>query len=378
MKKYFVGALFVAAIGGCSSAPVREPPTELVDFKPTAEVKEVWSTDIGAKTKDAVALTPAISDKVIYTVDRKGQVRAWAIDSGKRLWETDLNTVVTSGVGVGQGLVLVGTRRGQVIALAQATGKQLWNAPVSSEVLAPPIVSNDVVVAQTGDGKLFGFAVADGKRQWLDERSEPALSLRGTDTPAISGDSVVAGFANGKLVALQLRDGHPLWEAAVSQPRGRNEIERLVDVDAPPLVFADAIYAASYQGKLTAINPHNGAIGWSRDVSTYTGLASDGKNIYLTDDVGRVLAFDRVSGASVWKQEALRGRELNMPAVYHGFIIVADFEGYVHWLAADDGHFVARHRISHEPIRGPAVTDGETLFVADQSGMLAALRSQTN
>jgi outer membrane protein assembly factor BamB len=224
------------------------------------------------------------------------------------------------------------------------------------------------------DGRLFGLAAADGKRLWVYERSEPALSLRGTDTPVMVADAVVAGFASGKVVALRLKDGGAMWEATVSQPRGRNEIERLVDVDVPPLVFGDAVYAASYQGKLAALNPRTGAVLWSRDVSTYSGLTSDGNNLYLTDDKSNVLAFDRRTGASLWKQEGLRGRRLNGPVVYGDAVVVADAEGYVHWLARDDGRFVARYSLGGGPIRAPAIVGGDTLFVSNASGTLAALQ----
>jgi outer membrane protein assembly factor BamB len=271
-------------------------------------------------------------------------------------------------------VAVVGSRDGQVIALARDTGERLWTASVSSEVLAPPAVGDAIVVVQSVDGRLFGLSIADGKRVWLYERAEPALSLRGTDPPVLITDAVLAGFASGRLAAVRLEDGRPLWETTVAQPRGRNEIERLVDVDVSPLVFSDAIYAASYQGKLVAINPSNGNIQWSRDVSTHSGMVSDGTNLYLSDDRGYVLAFDRRTGASVWKQEALRVRSLNAPVMYADAVVVADYEGYVHWLAREDGRFIARYQIGSSPVRAPGVVAGDTLFVAGISGTLSALR----
>lgn len=363
------------ALVACASRAVREPPAALVEFQPTYEVKQVWSADVGASAKKSyLRLAPNVSEGTVYAADPKGKVTAFAADSGRKKWVADVSAPVGGAVGVGDNLVLVGTRRGQVIALARESGEKLWTAAVSSEVLAPPVAGEGVVVVQCVDGRLFGFGVADGKRLWVYERTEPALSLRGTDTPVIVADAVIAGFASGKLVALRLRDGTAMWEATVSQPRGRNEIDRLVDVDAPPLALADAVYAASYQGKLVALNPRSGAVIWSRDVSTYTGIATDGTNLYVTDDKSRVLAFDRRTGASLWKQEGLHGRRLNAPVVYRDVVAVADYEGYVHWLARDDGRLVARSSIGGGPIRAPAVVDGETLFVSSVSGTLAALR----
>ena len=374
MKRSCLGALALLILAGCASRAVREPPSPLVDFRASAEVKQTWEVDFGSGNKAFVRLAPKLGNGAIYAADREGRVSAFAADSGRRLWENELRVPVTGGVGIGDGLVLLGTRRGLVIALERASGKQAWTSAVSSEVLAPPAMGSGVVVVQTVDGRVFGLAADDGKRLWVYERSEPALSLRGTDSPAIAGDMAIAGFASGKLVALALQDGRVLWEATVGQPRGRNEIERLVDVDAAPLVLPDAIYAASYQGKLVALNPRGGAVMWARDVSTSVDLAADSDNIYLADENGSVLAFNRHTGASLWKQEALRGRRLNAPVVYGEHIVVADYEGYVHWLARDDGRFIARHRVGRGPILAPATSDGETLFIAGYPATLAALR----
>ena len=359
---------------GCSSTSVREPPAPLTEFAPAYTVTLLWSADIGAGSKDYLGLVPAVRDSTVYAAAADGRVSALAADTGRRRWQVDLNTPVSGAVGVGSTLVAVGTRDGRVIALARDTGEQRWVASVSSEVLAPPAVGESLVVAQAVDGRVFGLSVADGKRLWSYERTEPALSLRGTDTPVLISDAVLTGFASGRLAALRQRDGQPLWETAIALPRGRNEIERLVDVDVSPLVFSDAIYAASFQGKLAALNPANGNVLWSRDISTHTGMASDGNNLYLTNDKGYVMAFDRRNGASLWRQEALRGRSLNAPAVYDDVIVVADYEGYVHWLAREDGRFVARYQAVSSPVRARAVVADDTVFVFGISGTLSALR----
>lgn len=369
-------ALGALMLGGCASRSVQVPPAPLPQFEAAFDVREAWSADAGARAEDYLGLVPRAEEGVVYVATARGRVSAYDAESGRHVWETDLATGLGGGVGLGEDRVTVGTRKGQVIALARDTGREVWRARVSSEVLAPPVAGGGYVIAQTVDGRVHAFAAEDGKRLWVYERSEPGLSLRGIGTPVLLADAVLAGFASGRLVALALDDGTLLWEVPVSQPRGRNEIERLVDVDASALVFPDAIYAATYQGRLTAINPRSGNVIWSRELSTYTGLASDGLHVYVTDELGHVIAFARETGAVVWRQEGLRGRRLNAPITYGGYVVVADFEGYVHWLAADDGRFLARHRATSEPVRAPAALGENALFVLATSGELAALRTE--
>lgn len=377
MRCIAIVALSLLALSACASRSVREPPAPLPEIKPERRVSEVWSVDVGASAKRALHLAPALEDGTVYMADPRGRVSAYAADTGQRLWRVDLDAPVSGATGVGEGLVLVGSRRGEVIAVDRESGRRAWTTQVSSEVLAAPAAAARIVVTQTVDGKVFGLAASDGKQMWVYERTEPALTLRSTAQPVIVNDVVLTGFASGRIAALRLQDGKLLWEVPVTQPRGRNEIERLVDVDASPLVLGETIYAASYQGKLVALNPRGGAVVWSRDVSTYRALASDGRNIYITDDRGHVLAFDRQSGASVWRQDQLRGREPSAPIVQGEYLIVGDFEGYVHWLALEDGRLLARHRVGGG-VRAPAVSAGETLYVAGLSGSLTALRLLPN
>ena len=354
----------------------KEPPAPLEDFSPQARVKELWRVDTGTgPKKDYVRLNAFIEDQAIYAADAYGRVGAWKLADGRRLWKTDVEMQITAAVGGGEGLVIVGTKKGKVIALRAEDGKPVWKADVTSEILAPAAVGSGMVVVQSIDGHVSGLTARDGRRVWtFDQMTEPALSLRGTSAPVIYRDVVLTGFANGKLAALTLKEGKSLWELTVSLPRGRNEIERLVDVDSSPLLINGILFAVNYQGKLVAVDAQKGQTLWSRDVSSYTGLDADQANIYVTDEHSSVMAFDQRSGASVWKQEKLRGRSVNAPTYLNGYLVVGDFEGYLHWLGQEDGRFVARYRVGGSAIRSKTARNGDTLYVTNQDGTLAAIQ----
>jgi len=378
MKSHIGLIACLVGLSACSwfgSGERADPPTPLTEFESQAVVRELWSKDIGTGPEQAyLRLEPALTRDALYVTDARGHVQALVLPGGRLLWETSVSLDVTSGVGVGEGLVLIGTRKGVVVALEQTSGKELWRAQVTSEVLASPVVSNGVVVVQTVDGRLQALSADKGQRLWSVERSEPALSLRGTATPVIVSDVVFAGLASGKLLAANLKDGHVIWEIPVAQSQGRSEIERLIDVDAPVLVTGRVLIAAAYQGKVVAVSLDNGRLLWSRDVSTYLPLASDGTHVYISDDRGHVQALDIRNGATVWKQDKLQGRRPSAPAVVGSAVAVGDFEGYVHWLSRDDGRFLARTRASSYKIVSTPIADTPLLYVTNQNGKLYAFR----
>ncbi len=55
-------------------------------------------------------------------------------------------------------------------------------------------------------------------------------------------------------------------------------------------------------------------------------------------------------------------------------VVVGDLEGWVHWLAISDGKFVARARLSKNPIQAAPVVVGDMVYVEDIDGEIGAYR----
>jgi len=349
-----------------------EPPAPLVEFEQTANIVTRWKQNVGGTNEQYLKLTPAATEEHIYTVARDGDVEALSRENGRRVWNHDTDEPLSSAAGAGAGLVLVGTSNGYVIALDQATGEQRWKKRVPSEVLAAPQADQNTVVVRTVDGKLIGLNAETGDRQWINDRTVPALSLRGTSTPVIHGNYIIAGFDAGRLLAVDLASGKALWETRIAVGSGRSELERMVDIDSDPVIQNDIIYVSTFQGRLAAVSAEGGRILWTRDIPSHTGLAVDQENIYITDDRGHVWALEQISGSSLWKQEALQARTTSAPAVIGPYIAVGGIEGYVHWMDRETGEFVARTRIDESPIIAVPVTIGETVYFYSIAGTLTA------
>lgn len=349
------------------------PPTPLAEFTPTVTIGERWGRGVGKGTDELfVRLEPAIEQGVVYIAERGGRVSAIGLDDGRPLWRTDTDARLSGGPGLGEGLVLVGSSDGEVIALDADGGRERWRAEVSSEVLAAPRAERGIAVARTGDGKLFGLTADAGARLWVYDRTVPVLTLRGSSPPVLVDDLVLAGFDNGRLVALELLTGKLVWEAQVAVPRGRSDLERMVDLDAEPVVYGRSVYAATFQGRVAAISLLNGEIEWTRDISSAAGLGVDVSSVYVTDEDSVIWALDRRSGVSLWKQDGLKARLATAPAVTGEHIVLGDLDGYLHWLQRQDGAFAARLRLDKSRIIVPPRVVDDTVIAYSMGGRLAA------
>jgi len=382
MKRFLVIVFISLLTSGCtwltsyfSGDDNVDPPKKLTELKNKITVEKIWSTNIGQGSgEQLLRLVPTIEDDYVYVASRDGSVLSYAIQSGQKIWETKTNNKISAGPGTGENLVVVGTRNAEVIAYDQTTGKQVWIAKVSSEVLSVPAIQENIVVVRTSDGRVTALDAKQGKVKWEFQKREPSLTLRGTSKPVISSGRVISGFDNGQLISITLEQGHQSWQKKVGVPRGRTELQRIIDLDADPIVSNGVIYAAAFQGNITAINESDGNIIWRRKISLYAGLDVEGENIYLTDATGQVWSLHIKNGASLWRQAALQRRSLTAPVVFKTFVVVADFEGYLHFLDQTDGDLLARVQGDSDGIQVAPVVKGNILISLGQSGELTAFR----
>ncbi len=362
---------------GCSTIGKsnREPPTPLRPFTASADFTRTWTVALARSHDRYSRLGIAVDGGRIYAADEKGEVVAVSAATGKDLWRTKLHIPVAGATGFGDGLVLVGGSNGVVVALARDSGKVQWRKEVSSEVLAPPSAAAGVVVVQSEDGIVTGLSAADGSKHWSLQRTVPALSLHGTSRPLIYNDRlVVSGFANGTVGMFDLKSGSILREFVVSQPSGRTELERLVDVDGTPVASADGLFAGSYQGNIVAIDMNTGRLKWSRHMSTYLPMVLSGNQLVVVDEYDEVHMLDAGTGDKQWSQAGLRNRTLCAPAIVGPYVVVGDKEGVLHALSLKDGKFAARLDLGAGAIESVTAGTAGIAYVRTRAGKLAALR----
>ena len=335
---------------GCTTSP--SPVLPPVELKPIADplyVRQNWNSVIGSGVgENYLKLHPVFVGNTGYVADYQGYVRAFDITTGEIQWSRRLELPIASGPAVVGDMLLFGTSQGEVLARDRRNGKTLWQTTLSSEVLAAPQSEDGIVVVRTVDGRVYGLAADNGKRLWVYDRSVPLLTLRGNSAPVIHNGIGIIGTDSGKLAALTLKTGTLLWETQIAEPRGRTELERMVDIDAEPIVMEDVVYVVTYQGRLATVQLDSGRMLWARDLSSYSGMALDPYRVYITDAESQVWALNRFNGATLWRQSDLLRRSLTAPVLQGPHLVVADYDGYVHWLKREDGSIVARKRVNQD------------------------------
>ncbi|HWH46479.1 MAG TPA: outer membrane protein assembly factor BamB [Burkholderiales bacterium] len=364
-----LAALAAFLLSGCGSKGPK--PARLPDFKPAAKLRVEWRANVGSA--DRYLFAPAVYQDGVFAASGRGRIVRLNAATGKVVWRVDTKAPLSGGVGVGENMVMVGTAKGAVLAY-DLDGKPLWKSTVSSEVLSAPQAAQGFVVVRSGDSRIFGLDAKDGTRRWEYQTIVPPLTLRANPGVIIVEGLVIAGMPAGKLVVLSLANGGVVWETVVAAPKGDNELERITDIAGAPLVEQQKVCAVAFQGRAACYETERGGQLWTRPASSVGGLVADGRSLYLSEDTGAVVALDRNTGASVWKQDSLSHRNLSTPLAFGDHVVVGDFEGQVHFLKVEDGSFAARTGTDGGGIAAPPLRIDNKVLVQTRKGGLYAIK----
>ncbi|HOY23664.1 MAG TPA: outer membrane protein assembly factor BamB [Cellvibrio sp.] len=391
--------LCAVLLSGCSwfSKKTGQEPMDLESFKETAKLSEIWSRGVGnGQGIGLTQLTPVIDGDKIYTVDHEGIVTALNRQNGKKLWSTkitkefsgwmgsvvysfkekDLNHGITGGISYADGLLYIGNYAGEVVALSATNGKEVWRKQLKGEISSVPQTNGQVVAVQTMNGKLFVLDAKTGADMWFFENPPPVLTLRGSAAPLVTDSAIFAGFANGRLMAFNPSNGLILWEQRMALPKGRSELDRMVDIHASPLIKDGILFVGTYQGRIAAVARGTGSSVWGVDGSTSENLAASDDKLFVSQSDGKVVAYSLTSGEQLWQNEKLLRRRLSGPQVFGEYVAVVDFEGHMHVLNQSNGELAARDRVDRKGVRAPMLTDGSILYVYGNGGSLMAFTAK--
>lgn len=390
--KLFVILTIAFGLFACSSSDDEDPQdliAELVEFEEKFTPDVIWDSSVGYGVEGHFSrIKPTLAYDKIFSASRDGDVIAFDQATGKQVWQADLSDInkergffdsrksaqLAGGLTTGLNKVFIGSENGEIFALDADTGELVWQGRVKGEIINKPAVDSGILVVNSASGILKAFNATSGEELWQIEQDVPALTLRGMSEPVIASGGVLVGQANGDVSVYLLDKGQQGWSTAVGEATGTTELERVVDVDSAPVVFGDKIYSVASRGNLVSIELRSGKILWKRQYSSYRQLSISGNSIFLTNNKGHVYSINRNDGLEQWSNLTMSNRGVTGPVVYGKYIVVGDYDGYLHWLSQESGEIVARHHVDSSGIHStPTVVKG-VLYSQARNGDLEAIQ----
>jgi len=287
----------------------------------------------------------------------KKKVRFFDTETGRGLGVLKTRGVPQTGVVMNDSLAYfcLSPKHNRLYAVDLLNGRTVWKGSVKDAAPGSIIVSDRLLISSS-EGKLVAFNLATGETVWR-------FSAEGR---FVASASSKAGMLfqpddRGVLHGLSLQDGHEVFRTETDGP--------LVSAVA----VADRIYAADMLGHVYAIDPDSGRIVWRTELGgpIWTTPAVSRGRVFVGHSGGELVALDTDTGDELWRFETIEVIKAS-PLALDVYVVVGTMGGKLFLLDAAGGKLLATQQLEGA-IAYPPVTDGRRVFVATQSGRIAAL-----
>lgn len=228
----------------------------------TENGEEIWRNDMDSPMTGA----PTLFKNYILVTSNNNELFVFDINSGDMLW-SDLAIAeparvlgATSPAAV-DGMVISPFSSGEVIAYLMANGQRLWDdalarpgrfTPISAinDIAGHPVIDSGRVFVANQSGTLLSIDGRSGGRVW-------AAPIGTTEAPALVDDTLFIMGGDGRLIALQASTGAVYWIEQLQRYKKEKSKKGRVSY-AGPLVASGRIVVANSRGEILALHPQTG------------------------------------------------------------------------------------------------------------------------
>jgi outer membrane protein assembly factor BamB len=152
-------------------------------------------------------------------------------------------------------------------------------------------------------------------------------SPQGWADPVVDGNTIFYSPTAGKLVAYDRLAQKVIWDF----PGSQNKNLKLEAIYSTPILDAQSLYFAAYDGSIYALNRGTGQLQWEQKTGSpmIGGLLLKDGVLYAGNSDGHVLALHATDGSKTWQQQAGR-RVWSTPVDANGLIIVTSMDSEVY------------------------------------------------
>ena len=356
-----------------------------------SQLEIAWRVDAGrgSTRKSALTSPPVASSTAIFVIDSRQTVRAFDVNTGKRLWVRELDSGNRrDDIGVGGGLAVAGDRLivasgyGFVSALDLTDGSELWRAEMEAPMTGSPTVKDGRAYVSSNNNEVFAFDVNSGRIIWSDQAIAESARILGSPSSAAIEDIVITPYSSGEIIAYLAANGRRLWTEALSRPGRFTPISSINDIASRPVIGGGLVFAANQSGVMAAIDGRTGNRVWVQPVGSTSAPALAGNYIFISGTDGLVAAIQANSGNVYWvsqlrqfeKEKKKKGRIAYAgPIIASNQVIVLNSRGGLIALSPQTGEKTGTLELG-DPVYLEPISVGDKIFVLTDDARLIAIR----
>jgi len=345
----------------------------------SSDIRQTWNLEAGkgSSKKGHLTAKPIVYNGRVYTLDTYGQVRAFSIPGGSRVWQastTPENEKRQEGFGGGlavdSDILIVATGYGWIYGLNPSNGSKIWSKNLGVPVRTSPTANNGKIFVTTTDGRFYSLAVADGVELWTTRGLPDNTSLLSNVSPAVSGATVVVPYAIGEIVAYDTETGKPRWSETLVRNRGGSALSG-IHSPARPVIDQGVVYAVSQSGRMIATSNETGERIWTQNIRSTETPVLAGDSVFVVDITGNIIALTRQDGKIRWITALPTAQSWSGPVLAGNRLWAVSSSGELVGVEAQTGQIASKKNIKSVVHIGPIVASGRMYIYTDDARLIA-------
>jgi len=355
------------------------------------KLERVWKSAIGKGGDDRTPLTavPVTADGKVFTLDTAGNLAAFDLENGKRLWRESIvpkgegrHAAVGGGLAWDSGRLFVTAGYKHLLAVDPASGKHIWRVALPAPARAAPTVMDRRVYLVTLDNRLMVYGAEDGGLLWQYSGVSESTNLLGSASVAADETLVVLPLSSGELYGLRPENGQVVWQDNLSAVRRMGALSAIADVRGLPVIDRGVVLAVSYSGRLVALDQVTGRRLWQREIGSAETPWAAGDNIFMLTTEQQLVALTRGRGEIRWVVSLPRWADKDHteplvwagPVLAGGRLFVVGGKKEMLEINPENGAVIETHKLPSATTLAPVAAAG-TLLVLSRNGDLSAYRA---
>ncbi len=286
------------------------------------------------------------SDNGLYALDAGSGRTLWRFETTGAVQSTPLYDPVDDSV-------YFGSNDGALYKVSAGNGQFLYRFSTNSEVAERPVMTKGTLYFVNANDTVLAIEPASGKLRWSQHRTPAAgMEIAGYSGPLVWRDKVYLGFSDGVVMAYDAETGAERWQPvdlASEAEQVVGDVPKYLDVNTTPvpdmLEGGPAVFVASIQGGVFALDAETGAQVWSNS------LASG------------------VTSLMLWQQPAHVPASGPPPLPARKILIAASGTTGLWGLDPENGSVLWRNRLPQGGVHSPQNFGGVLLVTASQLGL---------
>ena len=294
------------------------------------------------KNDDFAPIPPVVVQDIIYVLN-KNSLDAYNIETGKQVWQTNLikekhkNNFYGGGMAAIGNMLIVTNGTKYVSAMDLNTGKPVWQYSLANVSRSAPYTDGNSIYVLTIDSKLYALT-KDGEFVFSHQGPNEQIAIAKNLTPAAKNGVVIAPYKSGDVYFLNSTNGEEGYQIQISSPNGVAQGNNFSDINATPLIDNNNLYLINYDGEMICFNLRTAQTMWGKSLRGYKNLWLAGEYIYLSSDVGDVIAINKESGQIKWVSKiGIKRSGLKGPVMAGNFLIFTTSGGEIVKVSPEDG-----------------------------------------